>query len=520
MSQQKENVVIIGAGPGGLAISMLLANAGLDVTILEKRDRIGGRTGQIKQDGYTFDIGPTFFLYPPVLERIFRQCGFSLWDEVPMKKLDPLYRIEFENRGHLDARSELGAMREEIARLSPADAQNLERYMVENRKKLEHFRPVLESPFEGIADYLRPDVLKSALMLRPQLSLDSDLERYFQDDRVRQAFSFQSKYLGMSPFNCPSLFTILAFLEYEYGVYHPIGGCGAVMQRMAELAESMGVEIKLSEGVDELEFEGRRASAAVTGKGRYPCSRLIINADFAESMKKLVPNKLRKRWTDKKLEKKKFSCSTYMLYLGLDGRYEDLPHHTIFLSEDLRKNVNEIQHLKTIPENPSFYVQNACVTDPSLAPDGKSTLYLLMPVGNLDGPIDWQQEQAGLREFALNQLDKIGITDVRDRIELEHTLTPQGWSEELNVFKGATFNLAHTLTQMLSFRPRNRFEDLQGVYLVGGGTHPGSGLPVIFESANISAKLIAEDIGISLSPAPGSKDAHVMGDLRMERAPT
>ncbi|MGI9372923.1 MAG: phytoene desaturase family protein [Hyphomicrobiales bacterium] len=520
MSQQKEKVVIIGAGPGGLAISMLLANAGLDVTVLEKRDRVGGRTGQIKQDGYTFDIGPTFFLYPPVLERIFSQCGFSLWDEVPMKQLDPLYRIEFENRGHLDARSDVGVMSEEIARLSPNDALNLERYMAENRKKLEHFRPVLESPFEGIADYLRPDVLKSALMLRPQLSLDSDLERYFQDDRVRQAFSFQSKYLGMSPFNCPSLFTILAFLEYEYGVYHPIGGCGAVMQRMAELAESMGVEIKLSEGVDELEFEGKKASAAVTSKGRYPCSRLIINADFAETMKQLVPNKLRKRWTDKKLEKKKFSCSTYMLYLGLDGTYDDLPHHTIFLSEDLRKNVHEIQHLKTIPEHPSFYVQNACVNDPSLAPDGKSTLYVLMPVGNLDGPVDWHQEQVGLREFALDQLEKVGVANVRDRIELEHSLTPQDWSKDLSVFKGATFNLAHTLTQMLSFRPRNRFEDLQGVYLVGGGTHPGSGLPVIFESANISAKLIADDIGISLSPAPGSKDARFMSDLQMERAPT
>jgi phytoene desaturase len=518
MRAKKQKIVIIGAGPGGLAISMLLANAGLDVTVLEKLDRVGGRTGLIKQDGFTFDVGPTFFLYPPVLERIFEQCGFNLWDEVPMERLDPLYRIEFENRGHLNARSSVEEMMAEIARISPEDAKHFRRYMEENRKKLDYFKPILESAFETVGDYLRPDVLKSALMLRPQLSLDKDLKRYFQDDRIRQAFSFQSKYLGMSPFNCPSLFTILAFLEYEYGVYHPVGGCGAVMERMAELAKGMGVEIRLSEAVEEIEFDGKRPKTAITAKGRYEADRMVINSDFAETMTRLVPDKIRKRWKDKKLSAKKYSCSTFMMYLGIDGRYDDLPHHTIFLAEDLKKNIKEIQELKVLPEAPSFYVQNACVTDSSLAPEGKSTLYVLVPVGNLEGPVDWGTVTPQFREFTLDQLGKIGLGDIRERIVYEQIMTPQSWHDELSVYKGATFNLSHSLTQMLSFRPHNRFEDLDGVYLVGGGTHPGSGLPVIFESARISANLLAKDIGLLLEPAPNSAKAQVVRDVCLERA--
>lgn len=299
MQSKNKKIIIVGAGPGGLAISMLLANAGLNVTVLEKQDQVGGRTGQIKQDGFTFDIGPTFFLYPPVIEKVFAACDFDLWEEIPMKKLDPMYRLVFENRGHLDARGNIKAMMDEISRLAPDDAPALQRYMDENRQKLEHFKPVLENSFESVKDFVRPDVMKSVFMLRPQLSIDGDLKRYFADDRIRQAFSFQAKYLGMSPFNCPSLFTILAFLEYEYGVYHPIGGCGAVMDKMAELATHMGVKIKLCEGVESIDFDGRRAKAAVTAEGRYECDAMVMNADFGRAMEKLVPNKIRKRWKDK-----------------------------------------------------------------------------------------------------------------------------------------------------------------------------------------------------------------------------
>ncbi len=519
MQSKNQKVVVVGAGPGGLAIAMLLANSGLDITILEKQDRVGGRTGQIKQDGFTFDIGPTFFLYPPVIEKIFDTCGFDFWSEVSMKKLDPMYRLVFENRGHMDARGNLKAMMDEIARLSPGDAPALERYMNENRQKLKYFKPVLEGPFDSIMDYIRPDVLRSVFMLRPQLSIDGDLRRYFADDRIRQAFSFQAKYLGMSPFNCPSLFTILAFLEYEYGVYHPIGGCGAVMNKMAELATRMGVKIKLSEGVERIEFDGRRAKAAISDKGRYECDAMVINADFGNAMEKLVPDGVRKRWKNKTIAKKKYSCSTYMMYLGIKGRYDDLPHHTIFLTEDLKRNIDEIQNRKVLPTDPSFYVQNASINDPTLAPEGMSTIYVLVPVANMEGDTVWTKAQeADFREVALKRLEAIGLTDLRERIVTERVMSPARWQNELDVYNGATFNLSHTLGQMLTFRPHNRFEDLDGVYLVGGGTHPGSGLPVIFESARISAGLMAEDLGIRLEKVKRESRPAAGSSLQLEQA--
>jgi phytoene desaturase len=341
-------------------------------------------------------------------------------------------------------------------------------------------------------------MLKSLRLMRPHRTMDQDLASYFSDERVRLAFSFQAKYLGMSPFRCPSLFTILSFMEYEFGVYHPRGGCGAVMTAMERVATEMGVRFRMAEPVQEILFEGRRATGVRTEQGSEPFDALVINADFAQAMSTLVPDRLRRRWSNRKLAKKKFSCSTFMLYLGIKGDLPDLAHHTIYLSKDYRRNVQEIEDGLAPPGEPSFYLQNACVTDPALAPPGYSTLYVLVPVGNRTGDgIDWAAEQAGYRAQALRQLERVGVHDIEQRIVFEKMLTPNDWEVDLNVFRGATFNLSHTLQQMLHRRPHNRFEDLDGVYLVGGGTHPGSGLPVIFESARITSRLLAEDLGLT-----------------------
>ncbi len=332
-------------------------------------------------------------------------------------------------------------------------------------------------------------------MLRPWKSLDRELGRYFGDERIRLAFSFQSKYLGMSPFNCPSLFSILSFLEYEFGVWHPIGGCAAVSEGMARVARELGVTFSLGEEVKELLFDGRRAVGVKTTAGEYRADAVVINADFAHAMTKLVPDHLRRRWTDAKIEKKKFSCSTFMMYLGLEGRQDHVPHHTIHCAADYAGNLADIEQRHVLSEDPSFYVQNASVTDPTLAPEGMSTLYVLAPVSNLHPNIDWRTAAPGFRKLLLTQLAKIGVTDVERRIRYEKVVTPDDWHGRYAVYRGATFNLAHTLGQMLHFRPRNRFDDLDGVYLVGGGTHPGSGLPVIYEGARITSRLLLEDFG-------------------------
>jgi phytoene desaturase len=508
-------VIIVGAGPGGLASAILLAAAGQKVKVIERMPTVGGRTSAIEADGYRFDMGPTFFLYPRILDEIFRSAGTTLEDEVEMVRLDPQYRIMFGAGGQLDCTPEIAAMERQIAAISPEDADGFARFLAENRQKLHLMEPCLQTSFDSWLSVINQRILKMLPMLRPHQSLDTYLKRFFTDDRVRLAFCFQSKYLGMSPFRCPSLFSILSFLEYEHGVWHPIGGCSAISESMTRVARRLGVEIVLGEDVEEVTFQGRRATGVRTRSGHHAASALVINADFARAMQRLIPDSLRKRWTDQRIAKKKFSCSTFMLYLGIEGCY-DLPHHTIHISEEYEKNLDEIENQHVLSKDPSFYVQNACVTDPSLAPESHSTLYVLAPVPHQHPNIDWEKERDAFRALVIRQMAKTGFTDVEQRIRYEKIVTPADWDASYEIHRGATFNLAHTLDQMLHLRPHNRFEDVDGVYLVGGGTHPGSGLPVIFEGARISTVHLLNDLGVdsgSMLPPTGTVEKTALTHL-------
>ncbi|MCB1128804.1 MAG: phytoene desaturase, partial [Verrucomicrobiae bacterium] len=375
----EKHVVVIGAGPGGLASAVLLASAGVRVTLVERLPVMGGRTSAIEARGYRFDLGPTFFLYPRVLQEIFRRAGTSLEAEVPMTRLDPQYRIQFGAGGRIDATPDPESMEAQIARISPADAPGFRRFLQDNRTKLARMEPCLESPFSGWKDLLRPELLRVLPSLHPFQSVDGYLRRFFKDPRVRLAFCFQSKYLGMSPFRCPSLFSILSFLEYEHGVFHPTGGCASVTEALARVAQRLGVDIRLGEPVEEMLFAGRKAVGVRTAQETIHADAVVMNADFARGMQRLVPDALRTRWTDRRLARKKFSCSTFMMYLGVEGTF-DLPHHTIHIADDYASNLADIEDRHVLSQDPSFYVQNACVTDPSLAPRGHSTLYVLAPV--------------------------------------------------------------------------------------------------------------------------------------------
>lgn len=527
--RNSRRVAIIGAGPGGLASAMLLAARGCQVDLYERLSHVGGRTSRWQAEQFTFDLGPTFFLYPRILREIFAEAGFDFDREVPMVRLDPQYRLVFGGGGNLDCTPDVTKLQAEVARISPGDATQVPRFLGENRQKFESFRPFLESAFSSWRDLLRPKLLGLVPLLRPWNSLDRELQRYFADPRIRLAFSFQSKYLGMSPFQCPSLFSILSFLEYEYGVFHPLGGCGRVSEIMADLLRGMGVTIHLNRPVTGLEFSGKRAVGVVTDAGTEPCDALVVNADFAAAMQSLVPDQLRSAWKDRQIEKKRYSCSTFMLYLGVRGSVPQLPHHTIYLSENYLENLQDIELRHCLSRDPSIYVQNACQTEPGLAPPGCSTLYVLAPVthlsaakqgaaqrnnhasqngaGNsserhpasLTGTVNWERDAPEFRLRVLRQLEKLGIENLAERIVYERVVTPQDWQNDYNIFRGATFNLAHTLDQMLHLRPRNRFDELDSVYLVGGGTHPGSGLPVIYSSARISCDLLCQDLGIKCS---------------------
>lgn len=504
---ERKRVIVVGAGPGGLAAAMLLAKAGLEVRVFERQPRVGGETSSFEHDDFRFDLGPTFLLFPDILRELFSVCGYELDREVELIKLDPHYRLVYGGGGELVVTPQIEQMEERLAALSPEAAKAFRPYLDENRKKLSLFRSTIQSGFDSWRGLLRWPLLRGLPLIRPWRSLWRDLRRYFREPRVRLAFSFQAKYVGMSPFSCPSLFSILAFLEHEYGIWHPIGGCARISEVMGRIAEELGATIALDEPVEAILCDGGRAVGVRTRRGEHRADAVVVNADFARAMTRLVPESARPRWTDRKIAAARFSCSTFMMYLGIEGRYDHLTHHTICFADDYARNLQEIESLHVLSEDPSFYLQSPCATDPSLAPDGSSTLYILVPVTHQHPNVDWTQERGRFREVVLRQLAKVGCDDVESRIRCERIVTPADWDTEYEIHLGATFNLAHNLGQMLCFRPHNRFEDVRSLYLVGGGTHPGTGLPVIYESARIASRLVLEDLGRDaswLQPPEGS----------------
>ncbi|MBS1536858.1 MAG: phytoene desaturase [Bacteroidetes bacterium] len=498
MSRKK--VIIVGAGPGGLSSGMILAQKGLDVDIYEKKDIVGGRNGFIQAGEYKFDIGPTFFLMKDVLERLFQICKRDLNDYIKIQELDPMYRLVFKDKT-FNPTTHKERMIAEIERVFPGSSKGYIKYIEREKKKYDRLIPCLEVPYGKWTDYLSTRLLKALPYLDGHLSLFDVLGKYFDDDELKVCFTFQAKYIGMSPWEAPGLFSILSFIEHGGGVYHIHGGLNELSKALARVVEECGGKIHLSNGVKKLIIEDNVCKGIILEDGTEKrADYVIVNADFAHAMKNLVEPKDRKKYTDKKLSKMKYSCSTFMLYLGLDKKYENLNHHNIFFSKDYKYNVSEIVSNSIIPEDPSFYIHNPSLIDDSLAPDGKSSVYVLVPIGNTSGGIDWSANKETFKEKILDLLEtKVGLTDLREHIEEIRIITPDDWENKMDIYRGATFNLGHNMGQLLYFRPHNQFEEFKNCYLVGGGTHPGSGLPTIFESGRISSELILQKEGLSLN---------------------
>lgn len=492
-----KDILIIGAGPGGLSAAMLLASSGYRVKIFEKQSYVGGRNSHINLEEYTFDLGPTFFIMKNILEEIFQKSNRRLEDYVKLIEINPMYRLEFGGGKTFypwssDRREKMAA---EIERNFPGESMGYLSYLKREEIKGEKLMPCLQIPYNSWRDLIKPTFLKALPYLDAHKSLYTSLERYFKDDLLKLAFTFQAKYIGMSPWEAPGTFSIISYLEHSRYIYHVEGGLNNLSKAMAKVVEEEGGSIELSTPVDEILFEGRKAVGVRLGDGstvRGDC--IIMNADFAMGMSELIPEKVRKKYSDANLYKKKYSCSTFMLYLGLDKVYNDFPHHNIIFAEDYRSNVEDITQRKAFSDDLSFYVQNASVSDPTLAPEGKSTLYVLIPVPNNKSGIDWEGEKIKFRDRIMHLLEERGgFEDLSKHIEVEKIITPREWQEERDVYLGATFNLGHQASQMLIFRPHNKLEGYENLYLVGGGTHPGSGLPTIYESGRITADLIDQE---------------------------
>lgn len=485
-----KKVAIVGAGPGGLAAGMLLAGQGYEVTLFEKQQQLGGRTSRLQLGDYRFDLGPTFFMMPQLLEELFAAVNRDLHHYVKLMEVDPLYRLQFGDIRFHPTR-DTNKMLEEIERFFPGNGEGYLRFMEEEGEKFRRVKPLLQRPFSGPLDYFSRDVLYSLPKLNAIDNVYNRLSNYFTDERLKYAFTFQAKYLGMSPWECPGTFTILSYMEHKFGLYHPIGGVNRLCHAMAEVIEEYNGKVNLDTGVKQIIVkEGKAVGLKLENGEQVDADHIVINADFATAMNQLFEPGVLKKYTPAKLARKKYSCSTFMLYLGVNKRVE-MPHHTILFADDYRKNVHEIMNEKVLSSDPSIYIHNPGIVDPTLAPKGKTALYALMPVPNLSGTVDWEKREQEVREAILQRMEQEPeLKSIRSHIEVEAMLTPRGWKDSYGVYQGATFNLAHTIDQMMLQRPHNQFEEVANCWLVGGGTHPGSGLPTIFESARISSNLL------------------------------
>jgi phytoene desaturase len=493
-----KKVIIVGAGPGGLSAGMLLASKGYSVDIYEKEDRVGGRNSFFKLGDYVFDIGPTFLMMKDVLEDIFEKSGKKLEDFIEATQLDPMYRLKYGDGRELYPSPDRGKMKQTMEAFSPGSFSGYLEYLKKEEKKYRKLIPCLSIPYGKLSDFFSKNLLYALPYLDAHTSLYNVLSRYFNDPDIRIAFTFQAKYIGMSPWTAPGLFSIISYIEHGGGIYHVTGGLNRLSHGMAEAVKQSGGRIHLSTPVKKVIVENRKAKGVQLENGMTELADyVIINADFAHAMTNIVDKKERRKWTDEKLMSRDYSCSTFMLYLGVNKEYKDIPHHSIIFAEDYKRNIDEITRDMILSEDFSFYVQNASVTDKTLAPEGKSTIYVLVPVPNKKGVIDWGREKLTFRNKVIRALEEKGnYTGLTEAIEVEKVITPDDWEKEHSVYLGATFNLAHSFKQMLYFRPHNEFEEFKNCYLVGGGTHPGSGLPTIYQSGKISAGLIMKNDGI------------------------
>jgi len=494
---ERKRIVIVGAGPGGLATAMLMAQRGFQVQVFEKAPVIGGRNAELKVGDYRFDLGPTFLMMKFLLDELFEESGRLSSSYLDFRLLDPMYRLNFPDKSLL-ARSRPEDMRAEIDRVFPGEGSHFDRFLACEKRRFEKLYPCLQKPYGTLASLVSPTLLAAVPHIAAGRSLHDVLSSYFRAEELRLAFTFQSKYLGMSPWDCPGLFTMIPYTEHAHGVYHVMGGLCRISDALAQVAREEGAEIHTSTPVRRVLVKGRRATGIELESGdRISADAVVINADFGHAVTTLFDPGTLRRHTPESVQRRRFSCSTFMMYLGLDRTF-DAEHHTIVFAKDYKRNLEDISQRKIPSEDISIYVRNAGVTDPSVAPPGHSALYILVPVPNNTSGIRWSEQKTIHRDRVLRILqERTPFRDLEKHICTEVILTPEDWEHRSAVYRGATFNLSHDWRQMLYLRPHNEFEEFSHCYLVGGGTHPGSGLPTIFESARISSNLICKRYGVA-----------------------
>ncbi len=500
----KPTALVIGAGIGGIATAARLARHGFQVTVLEKNATPGGRCNQIVKDGHRFDIGPTLFLMPEVWEETFAALGEKMSDHLDLRRIDPTYKVHFEDGLQLQLTSDIGKMQTQLEAVDKSAFTGFLAYIAEGAR---HYKISLEKfvgrNFYSIFEYFSLANLPLIFQLKALDKHYRNTSRYFRDERLKAAFTFQNMYLGLSPYDAPATYSLLQYTELAEGVWYPMGGMYAAIQALTRIAEKLGVQFVYNAPVKRIHAAGNRVERLETEDGRtWQADLFVGNADLPYIYSHLLPENAEAE----KLDKKLYTCSTIMFYWGVDKQYPQINHHNVFLAGDYKASFDQIFKDHSLPEKPSFYVHAPARTDPAAAPAGQETLYVLVPVGHLEPRTrqDWDAMVNRARETVFARLEQeMGITDLREHIKFEIKYTPLEWKERFNLAKGAAFGLSHNFWQVGYLRPHNRHAQYKNLYFAGASTHPGTGLPIVLLSARLTTERILKEFKGKLSQVAG-----------------
>ena len=489
----KPHAIVIGSGFGGLAAAVRLGARGYRVTVCEKLEGPGGRAFVYRQDGYTFDAGPTIVTAPFLLEELWELCGRRMSDDIDLRELSPYYRIRFDDGTHFDYSGDHEAMKAEIAKYSPDDVRGYERFLAASAELYQvGFDELLHVSFGSFGRMLR--VLPDLIRVQFYRSVFSLVAKYIKHPKLRRVFSFHPLLVGGNPFSTTAVYALIAQLERRHGVHFAMGGTGALISGLVRLIESQGGEVRCNAPVARIMVDDRRRACGVElESGEKLAAEVVVsNADSAATYKYLLPEQYRRRWTDRKLKRARYSMSLFVWYFGTDRQYPDVPHHMILLGPRYRDLLDDIVKRKVLADDFSLYLHRPTATDASLAPPGGDAFYVLSPVPHLDSGIDWEDTAERYRAAIAQSLADTVLPDLEQHIATSRMLTPIDFRERLFSVKGAAFGLEPVLTQTAWFRPHNRSEEVDGLYLVGAGTHPGAGLPGVISSAKVLDEVVPD----------------------------
>ncbi len=491
-ADRRPHAVVIGSGFGGLAAAVRLGAKGYRVTVFEQLDGVGGRAYVHRQDGFTFDAGPTIITAPFLFEELWRLCGRRLSDDVVLQPVSPFYRIRFSDGAVFDCSGDADAMREQITRFSPGDAEGYERFLNASEAIFKvGFEELGDVPFDSWSDMAR--ILPAMLKLKSYRTVYGFVSRFIRDERLRTVFSFHPLLIGGNPFTTTSIYCLIAFLERRWGVYFALGGTGRLVQGLVNLVEGQQGTVRCNAAVREILTRGGRATGVRLASGEDVRADVVVsNADSAWTYKYLLPGIRRKRWTDRRIDRARYSMSLFVWYFGTRRRYDEVAHHTILLGPRYRGLLNDIFERKVLADDFSLYLHRPTATDRSLAPDGCDAFYVLSPVPHLQSGTDWSRHAEPYRRRIEHALSEGILPGLRDQLVTSRILTPQDFQDRLSSYHGAAFGLEPILTQSAWFRPHNRSEEVERLYLVGAGTHPGAGLPGVLSSARVLDEIVPD----------------------------